>query len=702
MLNTNNTPQVGIKPVCTTYNFDQGSCNVGGDGSKSVTSDIICGDASKEFSALPVNALIPYVTTGQDTNTYYLDYYQSIFGTDPTNQSTIGGLVVEPLGANCYEIYNLGGLDNFWRSARFLNVSLLSRLSISQACPIRDCTFVKGVYFGGGSMGTADADAVTIPNEAACCCFSCDTSGTTAADFKNPNYWLSYTSGGFCSDIVVSQGFFDFGGQQQFLAKDCVAPAPTDTGTSASGAYTGGSWAITLLNCKTGSTGSTILDSGSNNGIFNFVKDPSFPTGTCPKISVTINTTGSSPFTINSITSGGSSISTANQVVVPNADGTWLDITNTLKTTTSDTVILPAGRYKITSAVDFSGKNLLGYGMAIVQLGDQITFANGFVYSIIFDVYGNFDGKNVITFGQKVQSFDLSVRCGGYSDSDAAKSDNAKPTVLVSVQNQGCVLRVSGDSCYLENTWIWRADHTRPDTSEFWDQKYNPADHGIIIDGNGVIAAGLQVEHFDKENIIWNGNDGKLCMFQNEIPYYGSSFDTPVFVINGRGFIGYSFGIYCYFKNSVVTVDHAIRITSNANDAKINGCFTKWLNGTTGSKISHIIYDENSKSYYGDGVSDTNKGSAAMYMFDSTSLPTDKTVTKPTNPLTAWAAIPPTPPTTTTTTSPPDTPPPATKNSLVLFISITLGILLFSFIVIILWRLISGKGLFGPKKMVFY
>ena len=39
------------------------------------------------------------------------------------------------------------------------------------------------------------------------------------------------------------------------------------------------------------------------------------------------------------------------------------------------------------------------------------------------------------------------------------------------------------------------------------------------MNGDNVTATGLFVEHFEKYNVIWNGENGKTVFFQNELPY---------------------------------------------------------------------------------------------------------------------------------------------------------------------------------------
>ena len=40
-----------------------------------------------------------------------------------------------------------------------------------------------------------------------------------------------------------------------------------------------------------------------------------------------------------------------------------------------------------------------------------------------------------------------------------------------------------------------------------------------MVNGDDVTATGLFVEHFQKYNVIWNGERGKTIFFQNELPY---------------------------------------------------------------------------------------------------------------------------------------------------------------------------------------
>lgn len=75
-------------------------------------------------------------------------------------------------------------------------------------------------------------------------------------------------------------------------------------------------------------------------------------------------------------------------------------------------------------------------------------------------------------------------------------------------------LVVNTNQTIIDHTWAWRADHG---TGVGWT--VNTADTGVLVNGNDVTATGLFSEHYQKYNVVWNGERGKTIMFQNELPY---------------------------------------------------------------------------------------------------------------------------------------------------------------------------------------
>jgi hypothetical protein len=75
-------------------------------------------------------------------------------------------------------------------------------------------------------------------------------------------------------------------------------------------------------------------------------------------------------------------------------------------------------------------------------------------------------------------------------------------------------LEVNSDDVILDDIWAWRADHG---AGVGWTS--NTADNGVVVNGDDVIATGLFAEHYQRYNVVWNGENGKTIMFQNELPY---------------------------------------------------------------------------------------------------------------------------------------------------------------------------------------
>jgi hypothetical protein len=75
-------------------------------------------------------------------------------------------------------------------------------------------------------------------------------------------------------------------------------------------------------------------------------------------------------------------------------------------------------------------------------------------------------------------------------------------------------LVVNSDHTILDDVWAWRADHGH---GVGWTE--NTADTGVVVNGDHVTATGLFVEHYQKHELLWNGDDGRTVFFQNEMPY---------------------------------------------------------------------------------------------------------------------------------------------------------------------------------------
>jgi hypothetical protein len=82
-------------------------------------------------------------------------------------------------------------------------------------------------------------------------------------------------------------------------------------------------------------------------------------------------------------------------------------------------------------------------------------------------------------------------RIGGASSGTATKS-----------------LVVNDDDVLLDDIRAWRADHGN---GVGWTS--NTADNGVVVNGDNVTAFGLFVVHFQKQEVVWNGDGGTIGFF---------------------------------------------------------------------------------------------------------------------------------------------------------------------------------------------
>ncbi|MFD0338734.1 coagulation factor 5/8 type domain-containing protein [Streptomyces sp. NPDC127117] len=125
---------------------------------------------------------------------------------------------------------------------------------------------------------------------------------------------------------------------------------------------------------------------------------------------------------------------------------------------------------------------------------------------------------------------------------------------------------INSNDTIIDHTWLWRADH-----GEGVGWETNRADYGLQVNGDNVLATGLFVEHFNKYDVRWSGENGRTIFFQNEKAY-----DAPnqAAIQNGdtKGFAaykvddsvnsheGWGLGSYCYFNvDPTIRQDHGFQ-----------------------------------------------------------------------------------------------------------------------------------------------
>jgi len=152
-------------------------------------------------------------------------------------------------------------------------------------------------------------------------------------------------------------------------------------------------------------------------------------------------------------------------------------------------------------------------------------------------------------------------------------------------------LIVNSDNVILDDIWSWRADHG---SGVGWTA--NTADTGLIVNGDNVTAYGLFVEHYQKYNVIWNGNGGTDIFFQNELPYdvpnQAAWMEAPdvdgwaAFKV-GPGvtrFNGYGMGSYSFFNQGVdIFAANAFEVPATLPAGSLRDLLTIFLDVVHGS-----------------------------------------------------------------------------------------------------------------------
>ena len=250
--------------------------------------------------------------------------------------------------------------------------------------------------------------------------------------------------------------------------------------------------------------------------------------------------------------------------------------------------------------IEKEGTIVLGMGLATLQPVNgnaciETADVSGLVIAgLLFDA-GEVRSKNLLVVGNAQgdalavdveEAFiflsDVFFRVGG--------TMTAEPT------SAECCVIINSDNVIGDNLWVWRADHG---DQVAWDK--NVTKNGIIVNGDNVTMYGLMVEHFHEYQTIWNGEKGKVYMYQSEIPY-----DVPtqsVWMSHDGQMEGYAsfyvaedveqfeawgLGIYLYNRDAMVTLNTAMEVPDREGVAVHHIC-TVMLNGFPG--MWHVIND---------------------------------------------------------------------------------------------------------------
>jgi hypothetical protein len=469
------------------------------------------------------------------------------------------------------------GLDNFWRS--------LSNLKLNVTLPGTPPAYAPdpGDQFGDTCDNSNEMWAVS---QAAPMRRVIMNGTVTLQDYCNQND--DFVSGGFLADDEFNGGTIINGGQQQFFTRNSDIDG-----------WTNGVWNQVFL----GDTGAPATDFALPNQYTNvpnarvseeepFLYDDS--NGDYNVFVPAVQHDSVGPSYASGTTAGGSIPIRRFFIATPN---TRLSEINAALAFGQNLILTP-GIYNLSGTIEVTRPDTVVLGLGFATLIPQ----HGKVAMQTADVPGIKLSGMIFDAGPKNSPALLVVGSGRgrFGQGRAWRTHSADDPTLV----QDVFFRIGGaeagqatdslvvntDDTILDDVWAWRADHG---AGAGWDS--NRADTGVIVNGDHVTAYGLFVEHYQKFDVIWSGQDGEDVFFQNEMPYdppsqsawmsspttdgYAAFLVTPWV----RTFQGWGMGSYSFFDLGVpITATQAFQ-SPDTPGVQFHDIFTIFLNATTGS-----------------------------------------------------------------------------------------------------------------------
>ena len=483
---------------------------------------------------------------GTYSNTANIGYYTSIqgLGQNPDDVTINGDVTVDAFNAS-----DAGNAtQNFWRSAENMAVNPSAgntRWAVAQAGPFRRMDIHGGLQMYPASYGYASGGYIA------------DSKVSGQASSVSQQQWYSQDSSfGSWSGSVWNMVFSGVTGApaQSFPTPPMTTLATTPTSRDVPYLYvdSSGAYRVFLPSLRTNASG------------------PSWANGPTPGTSLPM-----SQFFVATPSN------TAAQMNAALAQGCSLFLTpgvysidQTLNVSNPNTVVLGTG---FPTLVPTGGVNTM-----------QVSDVDGVrISGVLFDA-GTTNSQALLTVGTQgstanhaanpISIQDVFFRIGGDIAGKATDS-----------------LVVNANNTLVNDIWAWRADHGNAGTVGW---TVNTADTGLIVNGNNVLATGLFVEHYQKNEVVWNGQGGETIFLQNEMPYdppnqaawmNGSNNGYAAYVVSPSvtSHQAYGLGSYCYFNvNPAVVSDHAFEAPNTAG-VNFHDLLTVSLGGV--GVIQHVI-----------------------------------------------------------------------------------------------------------------
>jgi hypothetical protein len=463
-------------------------------------------------------------------------------------------------------------LTNFWRS--------LSNLTINVTTPGFDC-------YSGEFWPVSQASPMRRVN----------VNGlTTLMDYCTPP---SYASGGFIADSSFNGSTIVNGSQQQWLTRNSTIDGWTNgvwnqvfSGVIGAPpqcfpahAPCGGPYTTLATSPVTREAPYLYVDASGNENVFvpsaqTNSSGTTWASGATPGVPIPIDQfyvakPGDSASTINNALHSG-----RNLLLTPGV----YRLDQPIAVTRPDTVVLGLG---FPTLVPTNGSAAMTTVRAKGILISGVIFQAGPVNSAVLLQVGSGRARSDNEGSDPSTLTDVFFRIGGAEPGRATTS-----------------LVVDSNNVILDDIWAWRADHGN---GVGWTS--NTADTGVVVNGDHVTAYGLFVEHYQKYETIWNGNDGTDIFFQNEMPYDPPSQEAWMEAPGVDGwaafklgdtvtsFSGYGMGSYSFFNQGVnIYAAHAFEVPTTLKPGSLNDLLTIFLSTAGSGGILNVVNDTGGSS----------------------------------------------------------------------------------------------------------
>ncbi|MCX0246750.1 RICIN domain-containing protein [Streptomyces drozdowiczii] len=390
-----------------------------------------------------------------------------------------------------------------------------------------------------------------------------------------------WSSGGFISDSKID-GQIQSGSQQQFLTKNTTM-----------GSWSGSNWNMVFVGdqgapAQSFPTYTTVASAPVNREKpFLYVDDAG-----AWKVFVPAAQTNASATTWSGKTQAGSSLP-LDDFYIAKPGASAADMNAALAA--GKNLLITPGVYHLNQTLNVTRPDTVVLGMGLATLIPD----NGITALTTADVDGIKIAGVLVDAGTTNSQTLMRIGPDGSSANHAANPVTLNDVFFriggATVGKATQSLVVNTNNTIIDHTWIWRADHGNGGTVG-WNT--NTADTGLVVNGQNVTAYGLFVEHYQKTQVIWNGNGGRTYFFQNELPYdppnqsawkNGNTNGYPAYKVGASvtSHEAWGLGSYAYFNvNPSVVEDHSFEVPQTSG-VKFHDMVTVVLGGA--GTISHII-----------------------------------------------------------------------------------------------------------------